>query len=108
MAKIKKQKTAIQLIADERKRQVEKGFNAEHDDSHVDSSILDCAVMIANECIPGVTPIQLVEIGSGDWQIERTVHVREKYGNSKIARLTIAAAMIAAEIDRLIRAKQRE
>jgi len=40
-----------------------------------------------------------------DWFMRRANHIRTKYANDPIRRLTIAAAMLAAEIDRLMRAR---
>lgn len=96
--------TGAELIAAERERQVnEKGWTAEKDDLQTDGEILECAVKIADEVFNGDdSPIPMRPYH--EWPIERSNYVRNKYGTDHIRRLVIAGALIAAEIDRLLRA----
>jgi len=111
----------IELIAKERQRQiVEEGWTAEHDEMHVEGEMALAAV-----CYASPVPIFIKEehgrnIGFVDpWPWFDTVEVT-RYGDgltsqvpawdkrkkhSKLRRLVIAGALIAAEIDRLQRSK---
>jgi hypothetical protein len=92
------------LIADERERQIrEKGYTAEHDDLS-EGELLACAKLIAQDVLAD----QNSAGARRTWPDHRAGHVRRKYGDDHIRRLTIAGALIAAEIDRLIRAKVAE
>lgn len=96
------------LIAAERRRQVqEKGWSAAHDDEHDDQSLLHAAGWIVNDLEDAATH-ESDEDAEDDpdapWPEKLAAHVRKKYGDDKVRRLTIAGAMIAAEIDRLRRA----
>lgn len=93
------------FIAAERSRQfMRKGYDTLHDDEHTDGSLLVAGILIA--C--GVADLELT-VGppdlNGPWPDQLAMHVAAKYGDDHIRRLTIAGAMIAAEIDRLQRAK---
>lgn len=97
-----------ELIAQERRRQVfEKRYDPEHDDEHGDGSLLHAGILLACDVagleVFGVDPPDL----GGPWPDALCLHVREKHADDEVRRLTIAGAMIAAEIDRLIRAKER-
>lgn len=98
----------IDLIQAERCRQVvDKGFDAAHDDLYADGSILQCAIEVLRpsqemrDFEDGKTHIW----GPGAWPFERARHIRKKYGDDHVHQLVIAGAMIAAEIDRLDRAR---
>jgi hypothetical protein len=87
-------KTGIELIAEERLRQVEKeGWTFEHDDEHKRGELAMAAACYANPCdhdyIPEVWP----------WDIEWW----KPTPDDRIRELTKAGALIAAEIDRLQR-----
>lgn len=89
-------KSGVQLIAEERKRQIEKeGWTREHDDLHKDGQMAQAAACY-------VVPI-LAEI-SYLWPWE------EKWWkpcpDNRIRELQKAGALIAAEIDRLNRIKK--
>jgi hypothetical protein len=98
-----------ELIAQERRRQVfRKNYDAEHDDAHGDGSLLHAGILLACDVagleLAGVDPPS----PDGPWPDCLLLHARAKYGDDDEVRLlTIAAAMIAAEIDRLNRAKER-
>lgn len=92
-----------QLIADERERQTgEKGYTSDGDDRHADGELLECARLIVGDlCSERDGSCEI-------WPLQRAGHVRNKYHADPVRRLTIAGALIAAEIDRLIRAELRK
>lgn len=95
-------KTGIELIADERCRQVKvKGWSADHDDSH---TLGDLAVEAARCAVNG-TDASVSDPLERDWGIvaRHGVHGKEP---DRIHTLAVAGALIAAEIDRLQRAKK--
>lgn len=87
----------IELVDQERSRQCNKGFTAEHDDQHTDGSLIEASRQILNDF--EVSPDDYDE-----WPSELRFNVRGKYGDDPIHRLVIAAALIVAEIERLQRA----
>ena len=88
---------ASSLIEDERARQCNKGFGREHDKQHTDGSLLRCAMDI---CV-GVAADSDGNVGDAPaWVQDRVEHVNKKYANAPIKRLVIAAALIAAGIER--------
>jgi hypothetical protein len=94
--------TGIELIAAERKRQIElKGWTAEHDDTHECNELIQAAVCYLHES-------SSYEIG-GDpppWPWPR--RFESGLGRSGYVRsLTKAGALIAAEIDRLQRGMRK-
>ncbi len=87
------------LINDERMRQCEKGYGREHDDLHVDGSLLraamDTMVVVAAETSEtGEVP------DPPEWVQELVDHIGDKYRRAPIRRLVIAGAMLVAEIER--------
>ncbi len=86
----KEKKTGIELIAQERGRQIdEEGWSAEHDDSNAGGELADAAAAYA--------------IGSETlWPWSEGF---KDYDNKH--NLIRAGALIAAELDRLIRAEER-
>lgn len=102
-----KKKTGIDLIREERKRQVEKlGWTAEHDDEHICGQMCDAAVCYA---LPGFLYFKReTENGGAEFS-----HVWPKFWghppkftsdiDEKLRNLSKAGALIAAEIDRLMR-----
>ena len=102
-------KTAIELIAAERERQIAKGWNASHDDDHANADLTFAAMAYAHE---GAAR-------QGNWlNIPRTEPKKnpprqwpfdDYHWNpteDAIGNLVKAGALIAAEIDRLQRIKQ--
>lgn len=97
------QVTGIDLIAEERARQeLVEGFGPEHDDEHVDDALARAGACYAcpdrfreklNQSPRGVWPFMLKW-----WKPTPDDRVRE---------LTKAGALIAAEIDRLLRKQAR-
>lgn len=100
--------TGIELIAAERERQVKVcGWSAEHDDDRNDTEALAaCAAILA------AGDIRYLRIGFvgfeayPEWIVERIAHIRSKYPGDRVRQLTIAGALIAAEIDRIQRADE--
>lgn len=91
-------KTGAELIAEERQRQInEKGWTAEHDDSHTRGELSDVGALLA------IDISTYSDIAVPPWGAKLDDHVREKYADHPVRRLTIAGALIAAEIDRLQR-----
>ena len=87
-----KSKTGIELITDERKRQIEKeGFTSEHDDTHINGELSQAAICYAQShrvAVPYGWP------WANEWW---------KPSDKKVDNLVKAGALIAAEIDRLNR-----
>jgi len=93
-------KSGIELIKDERVRQInEEGFDASHDDEHTAGEIA-----MAAACYAAPKPIFHETYRGGfmeAWPWGRSWDKRAKH--DRIKQLTIAGALIAAEIDRLQR-----
>ena len=97
-------KTGIELITEERTRQVSvEGWTAKHDDHHVHGELAVAAACYAEtaalqgefgELPPCFWPKQ--------WPFERSAFK----GKDRIRNLVKAGALIAAEIDRIQRARQ--
>ncbi len=98
----------IERISAERRRQIDaEGWTPEHDDQHQDSELAFAACYYAMPCMireDGVTftPDRFFEETGWDEKWAK----RDKKG--RIHRLAVAGALIAAEIDRLIRAGGEE
>lgn len=85
----------IELIAEEREKQRAKGYTEEHDkNDHDDGSLAGAACAIALD-----TPISCGPKWA--WQL------RDKHSN-RLKRLTIAGALITAEIDRVLAEQGQE
>lgn len=87
--------SAIELIAAERARQIAKGWTPQHDDEHDDGELIYAAGQIIHEVIPDTD-------WDGDpdtWGIIKN-HERKHAKEGNIRLLTIAAALIVAEIER--------
>lgn len=105
--------SVIDEIAAERQRQIEKeGWTPEHDDEHTDSSL---AVAAACYAAPGPIYVEIAQqrgvffADPWPWYFNsRGEQVRgrtewEKEGKSRRRQLVIAAALLAAEIERIDR-----
>lgn len=92
-------KTGIQLIAEERQRQTEQeGYSAEHDDQHTKHELAKAAICYAMP--PKLRPV----LGArGFWPFELETYKPQ----NRIRDLQRAGALIAAELDRLLRAEER-
>ena len=108
--------TGINLITKERKRQIEyEGWSADHDDEHTNCELARVAACYA-ACEDGEALWEDLHIGTMNTD---GAHLQRVYPpnwnefwdkrrkHSRIRRLVIAGALIAAEIDRLARAKRR-
>ena len=90
--------TGIEMIAAERRRQVEEeGYSATHDDQHV---MGDLAVVAAALAVQGTDAEISDPFGRHDdpWGLVR------KHRGNRVRGLVIAGSLIAAEIDRELRA----
>lgn len=102
-----------ELIAEERKRQIEKeGFSAEHDANHLCSELTDAAVMYAMRAY-WKKRIDPMIVGTDEmpgimWPfgIEFFKPSNEPWPDGRIKDLVKAGALIAAEIDRLLNIKK--
>jgi len=93
-------KTGIELIAAERERQIKsEGWTLEHDDTHVDREILQAALSYA---MCSMNDADYNDAATSEWPFNATWW---KPSEDPIRNLTKAGALIAAEIDRLQRAK---
>lgn len=102
-------KTALELITEERSRQIEKeGYSLEHDDTHIDGEIADAAAVYA---LSHSTIQYLDNYDGGDvldkmWPWDSNSLKRNftnSNNSSRIKDLVKAGALIAAEIERLQR-----
>ncbi len=92
--------TGIDRISAERKRQVEEeGWTPEHDAQHARGELAAAAACYAMNKAPFLTS-DLDHIGYCVWPWDRRWDKRKKH--DRIRSLTIAGALIAAEIDRLL------
>ncbi|WP_461246539.1 hypothetical protein [Treponema sp. R6D11] len=99
--------TGVELIAQERKRQIEvEGFSAEHDDELINGELSDAAACYA------LSPEYLVMTFDGGGSFLHNVWpfnmewYKQTTGDRKID-LVKAGALIAAELDRLIRMEEK-
>lgn len=94
----------LELVAKERTRQiVEKGYTAEHDDEHTDGSIADAgACYAATEMI-----YQRVDIEYFREVYKWDLDYFTKSQHDRKEQLVIAASLIMAEYDRILRAEQK-
>ena len=95
-------KTAIELIADERKRQIEvEGYSLHHDDEHASGELAMAAMCYCLDPVwrpKGMAPLGWPWVGGGDMD-------GFKPDNDRIRELVKAGALITAEIERLQRLK---
>lgn len=87
-------KSGIELIADERRRQIEaEGYDAAHDDLHNEDELVRAAVYYLDE----TTGVNFDVY----WPWQRSLNKRSTYSRQQL--LIVAGALIAAELDRVIR-----
>jgi len=84
-------KTGIELITEERQKQISKGYTLEHDRTVNSGSSLEMAAVGTLLGNPGSFP--------ADWGNEA---IERLCRHDKADRIRIAAALLAAELDRLI------
>jgi hypothetical protein len=102
--------SGVELIAAERERQVkEEGWTPEHDDGHTLGELSDAGAAyadVASAMTRGASAEEFPEdmmLSEGDWPSEWEGWW--KPSNDPIRNLVKAGALIAAEIDRLLRAE---
>lgn len=107
--------TGIERIAAERKRQVEdEGWDEEHDDEHNQGEL---AIVAACYAAAGDDSVKVLRFGVdvGDshlpaildaWPDSWDPEWDKREQHSRLRQLTIAGALIAAEIDRLLRVER--
>jgi len=100
-------KTALELITEERQRQIAKGYTASHDDDLIGGELAaggGCFALYAGWQSPGCDVEDLAKekrsIAGSDWPFERASFRPDE---NPIANLAKAGAMIVAEIERLQR-----
>jgi hypothetical protein len=101
LTNLNKMKTGIELIAEERQRQIQKeGWTSEHDDEHIDGEIAIAAATYAIR--PIINEVMLNDEGIPHlWPWEAKCY--KPTPENRIRELQKAGALIAAEIDRLQR-----
>lgn len=102
--------SGVELIADERiRQQTEEGWTPEHDDSHTTGEMALAAAVYAmpredrNKHILNETVAEVF----WPWDAEWFKPANPRNPNARIGELAKAGALIAAEIDRLQRAKAK-
>ena len=94
-------KTGIELIAEERREQIEKhGWSKDHDQfEHSEGQI----ILAAEYALNPLQDNELIQYGYGGWEnFEESIRGKQNI----IERLKVAGALIAAEIDRIQRIKK--
>lgn len=96
-----KRKTGVDLIAEERRRQVEElGWDQEHDQAHTDQALALAATCYAAP--PSFRGLTVSPLMCWPWNARSNPAMREQPTRAeRIRELTKAGALIAAEIDRL-------
>lgn len=95
---LEEEKSAIDLIAEERKRQISKGFNWKHDDEHDCHQLSDAAIVYA---APG--PLRYQVMNWWPWDKKWLKEDDSFTTQGRIRELVKAGALIVAEIERLQR-----
>lgn len=104
----------VQRIKAERARQMNKeGWTAEHDDEHKDSSLAKAAACYASPYFRTYYQFEMRAYKDGyadmwPWDKSWDKRVEEPTIDERIRELEKAGALVAAEIDRLLRQKLRE
>lgn len=93
-------------IAAERQRQrIGEGFDSKYDEGYVDGELATAAACYA---VSGLSAVQVVQADTGKdaWPWGTVWDKRSKH--SRIRRLEVAGALVAAEIDRLLEQEKAE
>ena len=102
-------KSGAELIAEERQRQIEaEGYTAEHDDKHTGGqlALAGAAYAVAPDTAFRAKKLAHCMVYSDLYPFENRFDGRANHG--ELRRLAIAGALIAAEIDRVIRLRSKE
>lgn len=101
-----KNQTGVDLIAQERARQLLLGYDSEHDDEHAGYEIALAAVCYA---LQAVFPVVggAGWIAKGLWPFDEGLPKTPCSERERIELLQASGALIAAEIDRLLRGNER-
>ena len=94
---------SIELVKNERLRQIaEEGYSWEHDDQELPHTMSDAAIVYAT---PAIFRHEIMH----KWPWDKKFYKPDTTGtyDGRIRELTKAGALICAEIDRLIRVKER-
>ena len=100
-----KTKTGIELIAEERQRQIGvEGWTAEHDEKHTDGQLAKAAACYAvpDNALSLASPVYHIQVDRKIWWPFDWLWWKPT-PDSRIRELQKAGALIAAEIDRLQR-----
>ena|SRR3972149_10136269 len=90
------EKSGAQLIAEERQRQIDvEGWTAEHDDQHKEGEMARAAAAYALVDFHGVETTDVSVLWPWSWEWLKP--------SNRIRNLVKAGALLAAEIDRLLR-----
>lgn len=90
-------KTGIEIIAEERQRQIEvEGWTPEHDDEHIFGEMAQAAACYAH-------PNTFKRLDMVEWPESWSLDYYKPTPDDRIRELAKAGALIAAEIDRLNR-----
>ena len=101
---MKDTRTGAERIADERRRQIEReGWTPEHDDEHEDGELATAAACYALQDHDVYVPGNGLHGGRIDWPWSAAWYKR--HHDNRVRELEKAGALIAAEIDRLLRAR---
>jgi hypothetical protein len=101
-------RSGTHLISAERMRQIwEKGYTEISDDLQTAGQLRLCAQLILDG-YQGTPAAYAKEWPDSQWPSARATHVADKYPFDDIKKLTIAGALIAAEIDRLRRLQAKQ
>ena len=96
--------SAVDLIAAERRRQIEaEGWDTRHDDEHVDGEMAKAAALYASEAWMPLTESHRNPPAGWPWEASAW-----KPTGDPVRDLVKAGALIAAEIDRLERERARQ
>lgn len=95
-----KPRTGDEMIAAERNDQIKRGYSAEHDDQETKGQLAWSAALYAADHTPISTNTKHLR-----WPWPDNSYPDKRGQLDRIRQLTIAGALIAAEIDRLLRAK---
>ena len=94
---------SIELVKNERIRQIkEEGYSWRHDDQETTHQLSDAAIVYATPA-----PLRYEIMHKWPWDIKYFKPDSTATIDGRIRELTKAGALICAEIDRLIRAKER-